>query len=312
MTDDEEEGAPKRFYFDDLTDAGDEEPQPARTTDETQELAQLTSDPRPAELVDEEVLLYDLSPASAPSGREDRAEARQDRAEATQSEPEQEDEPAPVVFDDLAAAPAVSAASVAPVSAETLDHTQPPANDDEGSRRAIGGILVGVLAAAVLILGGVVLYNTSSNNDDNPIAAPPASTTTEPEQQPTTKRQQATGNQHHQPQRQEPGSTQPTTTEPEPQDVRAPLTVLNNTTITGLAGEAAQSFSESGWTVTSVDNYTGALPTTTVFYDSTDPTQRAAAETLARQFSAVADVQPRIPDLPSTGLTVVLAPDWHA
>jgi LytR cell envelope-related transcriptional attenuator len=92
--------------------------------------------------------------------------------------------------------------------------------------------------------------------------------------------------------------------------VHAPLTVLNNTTTQGLAGQAADVFSGKGWTVNDVSNYTGNLATTTVFYDPSDPAQQRAARSLAAQFPAITAVQPRINDLPGKGLTVVLAPNW--
>jgi hypothetical protein len=48
-----------------------------------------------------------------------------------------------------------------------------------------------------------------------------------------------------------------------------------------------------------------------VYYNPSDPAQHKAAETLARQYPGVAQVQPRFADLPGTGLTLVLAPGWH-
>lgn len=89
-----------------------------------------------------------------------------------------------------------------------------------------------------------------------------------------------------------------------------PLTVLNNTIKTGLAAQAAHLFSTKGWRIGAVGNYTGQLSVTTVYYSPTDPAERRAAETLAAQFPDVAQVQPRLANLPGSGLTVVLAPDW--
>ncbi|MGI8867993.1 MAG: LytR C-terminal domain-containing protein [Mycobacteriales bacterium] len=109
-----------------------------------------------------------------------------------------------------------------------------------------------------------------------------------------------------------PTTAKPTTAKPAvvPTATKAPLTVLNNTTTTGLAGQAAQIFTGKGWHVNQVSNYTGDLPTTTVFYDQGNDAQQKAARSLAAQFPAITSVQPRIGGLPGSGLTVVLAPNW--
>jgi hypothetical protein len=93
-----------------------------------------------------------------------------------------------------------------------------------------------------------------------------------------------------------------------PKDV--PLTVLNNTTVTGLATDAAKEFADRGWDIGMIGNYTGAIATTTVYYAASDAKQEHAAQTLAAQFPKVAKVAPRLADLPGSGLTVVIAPDW--
>jgi hypothetical protein len=96
-----------------------------------------------------------------------------------------------------------------------------------------------------------------------------------------------------------------------PAPARVPLTVLNNTTVTGLARTAAQDFKAHGWSVDQVANYTGRLAATTVFYRDGDAAAQRAARALARQFPEIAQVAPRSPALPAgNGLTVVLAPDW--
>jgi hypothetical protein len=80
------------------------------------------------------------------------------------------------------------------------------------------------------------------------------------------------------------------TTPPPPAGVKAPLLVLNNSRIHGLALTGAATFRNGGWTVVGTGNYTGRLPQTTVFYS---PGSQAAAETLARQFPTVTAVKPR-------------------
>jgi hypothetical protein len=115
-------------------------------------------------------------------------------------------------------------------------------------------------------------------------------------------------------------ATSPRTSAPTHRKAAAPgrapagvaLTVLNNTTTKGLAKSAAQVFSTRGWEVGTVGNYAGQISVTTVYYNPNDGAQRKAAQTLAAQFPDVTQVQPRFADLPGAGLTVVLAPDWHA
>lgn len=85
--------------------------------------------------------------------------------------------------------------------------------------------------------------------------------------------------------------------------LRAPLTVLNNSTESGLAADAAARFRAGGWTVARVGNFTGRIAETTVYYD---PGQEPVARALAAQFPAIVRVLPRFAGLPGAGLTVVV------
>jgi cytoskeletal protein RodZ len=98
-------------------------------------------------------------------------------------------------------------------------------------------------------------------------------------------------------------TAKPTTAPPPPVAVKAPLLVLNNSRIHGLAEVGKATFSKGGWTVVGTGNYTGRLPETTVFYS---PGFNAAAETLARQFPTITAIQPRPAGVPGSALTVVL------
>lgn len=84
---------------------------------------------------------------------------------------------------------------------------------------------------------------------------------------------------------------------------KAPLTVLNNSRIRGLADRATGDFHAGGWPIRYVGNFTGRVVDTTVYYG---PGQLAVAEQLARQFPAIARVLPRFDGLPGQGLTVVV------
>lgn len=91
---------------------------------------------------------------------------------------------------------------------------------------------------------------------------------------------------------------------------KVPVTVLNNTTVTGLAGVVARQLQADGWPVSNVSNYTGRVSATTVFYDAGVASEARAAKSLAAQFPAIQSAQPRFAGLPGSGLTVVLAPNW--
>jgi hypothetical protein len=109
------------------------------------------------------------------------------------------------------------------------------------------------------------------------------------------------------------GSAPPTTTvAPRPTTARAPLTVLNNSTISGLGERVAGEAQARGWPVAQVGNFAGRLPATTVYYDPGNAAQEAAARQLARDFPQVEKVLPRYAGLPPTpaGIVLVVTKDW--
>jgi hypothetical protein len=89
-----------------------------------------------------------------------------------------------------------------------------------------------------------------------------------------------------------------------------PLVVLNNTTISHLAQQAAQRFESGGWTVTTYGNYQNDILSTCAYYDSTDPAAKAAAQALQAQYPTIKRVEPKFPQLPSGPVVVVLTPDY--
>jgi hypothetical protein len=97
-----------------------------------------------------------------------------------------------------------------------------------------------------------------------------------------------------------------------------PLIVLNNTTVTGLAAQAAHRFEAGGWTVTSVSNYQNSILSTCAYYDPSASGARAAAKALQRQYPAIKRVEPRFTStpgadpLPNGPVVVVLTPDYSA
>ena len=93
---------------------------------------------------------------------------------------------------------------------------------------------------------------------------------------------------------------------------RAPLTVLNNSVIRGLADRAASTVQARGWQVAQVGNFAGQLPATTVYYSPGNAGEEAAARELAREFPQVSQVLPRYAGLPPTpaGIVLVVTKDW--
>lgn len=97
-----------------------------------------------------------------------------------------------------------------------------------------------------------------------------------------------------------------------PAIARAPLTVLNNSVIRGLADRAATAVQSRGWRVAQVGNFAGQLPATTVYYTPGNAGEEAAARQLAREFPQVSQVLPRYAGLPPTpaGIVLVVTKDW--
>ena len=90
---------------------------------------------------------------------------------------------------------------------------------------------------------------------------------------------------------------------------RVPLTVLNNSTRTGLAARAAGRFVSAGWPVRLVGAFRGRLTQTTVYFA---PGQKPSALALQKAFPGITRVLPRFAGLPGSGLTVVLTRTYPA
>jgi hypothetical protein len=104
---------------------------------------------------------------------------------------------------------------------------------------------------------------------------------------------------------------EPTPTAP----VRVPITVLNATTITGLAAKGASSFGASGWQAPSTGAYQGPpVAASTVFFTEGNENQRQAAVQLVNKFPQLQGPTPRFFDVPAgvaaPGLVVVMTGDW--
>jgi hypothetical protein len=91
-----------------------------------------------------------------------------------------------------------------------------------------------------------------------------------------------------------------------------PLVVLNNTSVHGLAEQAAHRFESGGWNVTSYGNLTNDIISTCAYYDPSSPGAQAAAQALRVQFPEIKRTVPRFAELPSAPVVVVLADDYAA
>jgi hypothetical protein len=91
-------------------------------------------------------------------------------------------------------------------------------------------------------------------------------------------------------------------------DRSVPVVVLNATNRTGLAAEVAKRLRAKGWTVVSVGNWRGGVPTTTVY-----ATGRAAAAATMRYDAKPADAT-RLTraGMPKNRIVLVIGPDFPA
>lgn len=98
--------------------------------------------------------------------------------------------------------------------------------------------------------------------------------------------------------------------------VKAPVTVLNSTGITGLAAKIAETVVAGGWESPGVGAYTADdITASTVYFTDGDENQEQAAQQLKEQFPQLAGPAPRFFELPADvvapGLVVVATGDWQ-
>lgn len=82
-----------------------------------------------------------------------------------------------------------------------------------------------------------------------------------------------------------------------------PVVVLNQSGRPGAAARAASDLRAAGWTVSSVGNFRGTVPSTTVYYPAGG---EAAAQVLAELLPGADRIRPSFSGVSSTKLTVVL------
>ena len=185
----------------------------------------------------------------------------------------------------------------------------------------LAGALVALLGVALLVVGVVAL----GGGDSGPSTAAPAPSGS-PSVSPSggAASGSSAGSSPAQPTQATPNPTRtgtvvpppatppPSATPPRIPAARAPLTVLNNSTIGGLADRAAGEAQNRGWQIAQVGNFAGRLPVTTVYYTPGDSAGQAAATELAREFPQIDQVLPRYAGLPPTpaGIVLVVTKSW--
>jgi LytR cell envelope-related transcriptional attenuator len=113
----------------------------------------------------------------------------------------------------------------------------------------------------------------------------------------------------HTPKPPKPKPTHFHSTSPKPTVVAmAPVQVLNNSRITGLAHHVAAEVQAQGWTIAFIGNLQGRVPETTVYYAIGDG---AAAAHLAHEFSSIRRIEPNSEGgIHASNLTLVATSDW--
>lgn len=124
----------------------------------------------------------------------------------------------------------------------------------------------------------------------SPDASPSPDATAEPSDEPSA---EATD---------EPSTDEPSTDAPAA-DRSASVSVLNNSGIVGAARTFSVKVAESGWTLAGIGNWTGSIPSNTVYYPEG---LQAQAELLARDVG-IERVRPRVSPMRTDRLTIILS-----
>jgi hypothetical protein len=177
-------------------------------------------------------------------------------------------------------------------------------DEDAPPRRRTGLVLVAVVVVALVVLG-VYSYTVPATPQAGPTTASTQPSAPAPVVPPT-------------------GALPPLSVDPLPPvagaaagtPVRFPVTVLNATDLSGLAGDAARAFGAQGWEAGGVGQYEGpGVAVTTVFVTAGDEQQRQSALQLMEAFPGVvggpADRFFDVPGVLEPGLVVVLTGEWR-
>lgn len=152
---------------------------------------------------------------------------------------------------------------------------------------------VALVGVVLLVFGLISLTNTTDppgpiSQATSPAAAPPAATSNDP------------------------GTPDPTTSSVPPSPAVLPVTVLNNSSVTGLASRVAAELEAGGWPIAELLNYDETqVPATTVFFTPGNTAEEAAAQAMIAQFPEISGgAEPRFAGLDGSGLTLAAVGDW--
>lgn len=172
--------------------------------------------------------------------------------------------------------------------------------------------LVGVVAVVLVLLwqfgddtgGGSSGDDVAASGDDGageePAEEPPP--TQDPSEAPTG---DPTGDPTEAPT--DAPTDQPTEGETAPEELREPIGVLNQTSVSGLAEFASERLTDGGWEVAAVGSFTGNVPETTVYFPEG---MEESAEALMAQFPEIGRIMPTVEPFNDTRLVVVLVEDF--
>ncbi|MGY2002005.1 LytR C-terminal domain-containing protein [Blastococcus sp. SYSU DS1024] len=173
--------------------------------------------------------------------------------------------------------------------------------DDEPERKP-RRVLKGLVAMAVVAGAVLGVYTVTAPEKEEAADAAPAPASVPTVAVPTVALP---------PLPEEPIVVEPAVTTP----VRVPVTVLNATSVTGLAAKISGVVVAGGWESPGVGAYPGTdVSATTVFFTEGDEQQRQAALQLVDQFPDLAGPAPRffeVADVPAPGLVIVATGNWQ-
>ncbi|MBM7416367.1 type IV secretory pathway TrbL component [Rhodococcus sp. PvP016] len=155
-----------------------------------------------------------------------------------------------------------------------------------------------VLLSLAVVFAGLGFFSLTGSGEDTPTSTAAAVTTTAAAAAPAAPQSDASA-----------GSAATTTTSAPSSTTAAAqsLRVLNNSNVSGLAAEVAQTLESAGFTVGETGNYSsGTIAASTVYYDPSVPGQQAEAERIATTLGF--GVEPRFEGIESStpGIIVIV------
>lgn len=157
-------------------------------------------------------------------------------------------------------------------------------------------IAAGVLIAAVI--SGPVLRAVTHDSSEATPAASPTGVSEKPSEKPSENPTDTAS-----PMASDKPEKSDRSDKPDKPKRQTPVRVFNNTGVSGSAAALAQKVRGSGWTVAGVGNWSGQIPSTTVYYPSG---KRDEAKLLADDLD-IGRVKPSIDQMPSDQMTVIIS-----